>query len=86
MAEIIGGKALGDRGRRGGAGRDGAGASSDVSAAVALVVGGRGGGGGRLWGPAAAAVDGLARERGGEASRHDHGTEVAVTSGKTMEL
>jgi hypothetical protein len=37
----------------------------------APVVGG-GGRGGQLRGQAEAAVDGLARERGGEASRHDH--------------
>lgn len=86
MADVVGVEALGDSGRRGHSCVDGAGArSGDLRLAVALVVGGRGGGG-RRWGPAAAAVKGLARERGGEASRHDHGTEVAVTSSKMMEL
>lgn len=85
MADVVGVEALGDSGRRGHSCVDGAGArSGDLRLAVALVVGGRGGG--RRWGPAAAAVKGLARERGGEASRHDHGTEVAVTSSKMMEL
>ena len=81
MAEIVGVEALGDRVRGGGACVDGAVARSDeLMMVVALVAGGRGGGGGRLCGPAAAAVDGLARERGGEASRHDHGTEVASSN------
>lgn len=71
MADVISIEAPSYDSSRGGAGRDSGRASSDDTVAWALVV--AGGGGERLWGPAAAVVYGMARERGGEASCHDQG-------------
>ena len=68
MADVVGVEALSYRGSRG-TSRDGSRASSSDPAVGALVEGG-GRRGGQLRGAAAAAVDGLARDRGGEASRH----------------
>ena len=70
MADFVGVEALSNSGSRG-TSRDGGGVSSTDPAVGTTVVGG-GGRGGQLRGPAAAAVDGLAKERRGEASRHDH--------------
>jgi hypothetical protein len=69
VADVVGVEALSNSGSRG-TGRDGGRATSSDPAMGAPAVGG-GGRGGQLRGPAAAAVDGLTRERGGEASRHD---------------
>jgi hypothetical protein len=71
VSDVVGVEARSSGRRRGGTGRDSDGASSNDPAVGAPVVGG-GGRGGQLRGQAEAAVDGLARERGGEASRHDH--------------
>lgn len=70
MADVVGIEALSDSGSRG-TSRDSGGASSSDPTVGAPVVGG-GGRGGQLRGPAGTAVEELARERGGEASRHDH--------------
>ena len=69
MADVVSVEALSDRGSRG-TSRDGGRASSSDLAVGAPVVGG-GGRDGKLRGPAAVAVDGLARDHGGEASSHD---------------